>query len=212
MKFLTSLVIIVSTLCINQIYAQNTTPDSVVAKSLDLVSTDNKTGTKFLEVAGRKYIDPVDANKYVNKYQNRKQKRVNKKAGLLGGHRDAKSIYFDMAKLDTIIKQGKAASKTFCGLRFYYGKYPRNHMYTDTIANSCSVTPSKKEYNIGLSHTLLIVPVEINSEGQVADIKVKDKNGKIYVLVFGVLVENQGVLCPPMPASYCKAQYLGYEK
>jgi hypothetical protein len=171
---------------------------------------------KSTDIYGARFVNIEIAQSYVRRYQKRKQHKVNKWAMFFGGHKDAYNIFFDMNKLqriiDTAIIVTTNKKTVFCGLRFYYAKYPRNYRWTNK-QSACCVPASNTEHKYGLMHTLLIVPQECDTtkeEKIIQDITALDRGNK-FILAYGVkevIAENQGTLCPPLSPSYCKGTEL----
>jgi hypothetical protein len=198
---LTSLIISFMLLCSLNSFSQQGEPE--LKMSPDSV--------EYLDYSGTFFVDVKKAKNYVKRYKKRMQKRVNMRALVFGGHQDAFNIFFDTSKLNKIINQAIKVTtdrgSKFCGLRFYYAVYPRNHPYKNEEACSC-IPPDNEPYNYGLMHTLIIVPQErAPKEDYIKDITVT-RNNKKYIMAYGVMAENQGTLCPPLPESYCKGTEL----
>jgi hypothetical protein len=169
-------------------------------EKITIDSPDSK--IKGLKLGAALSLSAKDAIDRIKLYKGKRYKR-HKRMGLLGNKYDAGSCFFDMKKLDGFRKainenlrviNGK---DSVSGFRFYYMVYKKGDKHApDELVNT--VKKTKK------IHSLLIVAthcVPSGKENECVETDIIDEDSNIASLQ--AIVQNEGVLCPPLPPKNC---------
>lgn len=173
------------------------------ASILFVQAQENNNATKSadeMSLDGKFSLTKQEALELIKRYKNKRWKRQ-RRLGFAGRKYDAGSCWFDIKKLtafqDYVTDRLDKRGGKFSGFRFYYIAYGKND---DHAPEALARLGSTKKI-----HSLLIVATErIGTE----DRDIIEGN---RVAAFVLKIENEGTLCPPLPASDCSGATLGNE-